>query len=71
MKSSPDFDKAIFMLFYFPIVVTMNCIHNYIMYEWLSGWAEGSPILICYSIWHYIISYLSIMLAYGDKKFMF
>jgi hypothetical protein len=58
-------------MIWYPLVLSLNGIHSYIMYTWLENWAEGSVACLLFTLWHYIESFCAIMLAYNDKRFLF
>jgi hypothetical protein len=70
---SPEYDddNKTFMVIWYPLVLTLNGIHNYIMYNWLDNWAEGSVYFLLFTLWHYTESFCAIMIGYNDKKFLY
>lgn len=66
-----DLDTMIFLLVYFPLVIILNITHSYVMYTWSESWAEGSQILELNTFIHYLLTFMSILLLYEDKQYMF
>ena len=66
-----DTDTWFYHLVYFFMVLGFNGCHTYVMLTWSNNWAQGSIILLMFTLYHYTQSFFSILLVYNDDLYLY